>query len=83
MDVFTTPRPPQYGPKHVVGANAPQDLTGEIAANGAENQPDLVAFGNLVALRSTDLIRVPLSDATAELKTVPPERYAEAEVFFG
>ena len=41
------------------------------------------AFGNMVALRSTDIIRVPLTDATAELKTVPPERYAEAEVFFG
>ena len=27
--------------------------------------------------------RVPLDEATAELKTVPPERYAEAEVFFG
>jgi ATP-dependent phosphofructokinase / diphosphate-dependent phosphofructokinase len=41
------------------------------------------AFGNMVALRSTDIIRVPLSAATAELKTVPEERYAEAEVFFG
>jgi 6-phosphofructokinase 1 len=26
---------------------------------------------------------VPLAEATRELKTVPPERYAEAEVFFG
>jgi ATP-dependent phosphofructokinase / diphosphate-dependent phosphofructokinase len=26
---------------------------------------------------------VPLADATRELKTVPLERYAEAEVFFG
>jgi 6-phosphofructokinase 1 len=41
------------------------------------------AFGMMVALRSTDIIRVPLADATRELKTVPPERYAEAEVFFG
>jgi 6-phosphofructokinase len=41
------------------------------------------AFGNMVALRATDIIRVPLSEATSELKTVPPERYAEAEVFFG
>src|SRR5712672_3735915 len=41
------------------------------------------AFGNMVALRATDIIRVPLNEATAELKTVPPERYAEAEVFFG
>jgi 6-phosphofructokinase 1 len=40
-------------------------------------------FGKMVALRGTDIVRVPLSEATAELKTVPPERYAEAEVFFG
>jgi 6-phosphofructokinase 1 len=40
-------------------------------------------FGKMVALRGTDIIRVPLSDATDELKTVPVERYAEAEVFFG
>ena len=25
----------------------------------------------------------PLAEATSELKLVPPERYAEAEVFFG
>jgi len=41
------------------------------------------AFGTMVALRATDIIRVPLGEATSELKTVPPERYAEAEVFFG
>jgi 6-phosphofructokinase 1 len=40
-------------------------------------------FGKMVALRGTDIVRVPLSDATAELKTVPPERYAEVETFFG
>ncbi len=41
------------------------------------------AFGTMVALRGTDIVRVPLGEATAELKLVPPERYAEAEVFFG
>jgi 6-phosphofructokinase 1 len=41
------------------------------------------AFGTMVALRATDIVRVPLGEATSELKTVPPERYAEAEVFFG
>jgi 6-phosphofructokinase 1 len=41
------------------------------------------AYGQMVALRGTDIVRVPLADATAELKTVPVERYAEAEVFFG
>ncbi len=41
------------------------------------------ASGVMVALRGTDIIRVPLEEATRELKTVPIERYAEAEVFFG
>jgi len=40
-------------------------------------------FGVMVALRGTDIVRVKLSEATAELKTVPLERYQEAEVFFG
>jgi len=40
-------------------------------------------FGKMVALRGTDIVRVPLAEATAELKTVPLERYAEAQVFFG
>ena len=41
------------------------------------------AFGNMVALRGTEIIRVPLAEATRELKLVPPDRYAESEVFFG
>nr|WP_244409066.1 6-phosphofructokinase [Stackebrandtia nassauensis] len=40
-------------------------------------------YGKMVALRGTDIVRVELSEATAELKTVPAERLAEAEVFFG
>ena len=39
--------------------------------------------GVMVALRGTDIVRVPLSAATAQLKLVPADRYAEAEVFFG
>jgi phosphofructokinase-like protein len=41
------------------------------------------AFGSMVALRGTDIVRVPIAEATRTLKLVPPERYAEAEVFFG
>ena len=37
----------------------------------------------MVALRGTDIIRVPLKDATATLKTVPMSLYDEAKVFFG
>lgn len=40
-------------------------------------------YGKMVALRGTDIVRVPLSEATAELKTVPESRLREAEVFFG
>jgi 6-phosphofructokinase 1 len=40
-------------------------------------------FGVMVALRGTQIGRVPIADATSELKLVPAERYAEAEVFFG
>jgi 6-phosphofructokinase 1 len=40
-------------------------------------------FGKMVALKGTDIVRVPLTDATSVLKTVPVERYGEAEVFFG
>jgi len=39
--------------------------------------------GVMVALRGTEIVRVPLSAATAELKLVPVERYEEVEVFFG
>jgi 6-phosphofructokinase 1 len=37
----------------------------------------------MVALQGTQVVRVPLSEATRELKLVPAERYAESEVFFG
>jgi 6-phosphofructokinase 1 len=40
-------------------------------------------WGKMVALRGTDIVRVNLIEATGELKTVPVERYSEAEVFFG
>ena len=40
-------------------------------------------WGKMVALHSTEIVRVPLADATTKLKTVSPALYAEAEVFFG
>ncbi|MDQ4007821.1 MAG: 6-phosphofructokinase [Actinomycetota bacterium] len=40
-------------------------------------------YGTMMALRGTDIVRVPLIEGTGELKTVRPELYAEAEVFFG
>jgi phosphofructokinase-like protein len=40
-------------------------------------------WGTMTALRGTDIQLVELSEATAELKTVPESLYREAEVFFG
>jgi 6-phosphofructokinase 1 len=40
-------------------------------------------FGVMVALRGTDIIRVPIAEATARLKTVDPRLYEEVGVFFG
>ncbi|HJY24291.1 MAG TPA: 6-phosphofructokinase [Actinomycetes bacterium] len=40
-------------------------------------------YGKMVSLRGTDIVRVPLAEATTELKIVTPELYAEAEVLFG
>jgi 6-phosphofructokinase 1 len=41
------------------------------------------AFGTMVALRGTDIVRVPLREAVTGLKQVDPARYAEVGVFFG
>ena len=40
-------------------------------------------WGQMVALRGTEIVTCPLSEATGTLKTVDPSLYAEAEVFFG
>src|SRR3954462_8319730 len=45
-------------------------------ASDAANEQD---WGKMVALRGTDILRVPLGEATTELKLVKPEMYAEAE----
>ena len=40
-------------------------------------------FGTMVALRGTDIVRVPIDDAVRELKTVPARLLDDAAVFFG
>ncbi|WP_062351418.1 6-phosphofructokinase [Herbidospora yilanensis] len=51
-----------------------------LAAIDAVHEGD---FGKMVGLQGTEIVRNGLDAATAELKTVPVHRYAEAEVFFG
>jgi ATP-dependent phosphofructokinase / diphosphate-dependent phosphofructokinase len=40
-------------------------------------------FGLMAALHGDDIVAVPLADAVAELKTVPPAWYEVAKAFFG
>ncbi|HEY3866992.1 MAG TPA: 6-phosphofructokinase [Actinocrinis sp.] len=40
-------------------------------------------WGKMVSLKGTEIVRVPLADATTELKTVPDYLYEEAKVLFG
>lgn len=40
-------------------------------------------WGRMAALRGDKIVDVPLDEAVGELKTVPPELYELAEVFFG
>lgn len=40
-------------------------------------------FGRMVSLRGTEIIDVPLQDATKQLKTVDPKLYEVAKIFFG
>jgi len=51
-----------------------------IAAIDAVHDGD---FGKMVALRAGEIVRVPLEEATGELKLVSDDLYAVAEVFFG
>ncbi len=40
-------------------------------------------FGQMAALRGDDVVAISLEEATAQLKTVPPEWYSVAKAFFG
>ena len=51
-----------------------------IEAIDAAHQGD---FGKMVALRGTDVVRVPIEEGVAELKTVDSRLFATAAVFFG
>jgi 6-phosphofructokinase 1 len=51
-----------------------------VAAIDAVHEGD---FGKMVAIQGNNIVRVPLAEGVGELKTVDPNVYAVAEVFFG
>jgi ATP-dependent phosphofructokinase / diphosphate-dependent phosphofructokinase len=71
---------------HVQRGGSPTAFDRVLATRFGSNAIDAVrdeAWGSMVALRGTDIVRVPLQEATGTLKTVPIERYDEAKAFFG
>ena len=40
-------------------------------------------FSTMVALRGTEIVRVPIEEGVEKLKTVDAKLYADAAVFFG
>jgi len=40
-------------------------------------------WGQMVALKGTEIVHVPFANALGKLKTVPQERYDEAALLFG
>lgn len=71
---------------HVQRGGSPTPFDRVLATRFGLNAIDAVKdqdWGKMVALRGTDIVRVPLKEATGVLKTVPIERYEEAKAFFG
>jgi 6-phosphofructokinase 1 len=66
------------------GSPTPRDRV--LATRYGLKAADLVAegkFGRMAALHGDDIVDVPLAEATATLKTVPPDWWAVARAFFG
>jgi ATP-dependent phosphofructokinase / diphosphate-dependent phosphofructokinase len=71
---------------HIQRGGTPTAFDRWLATRFGLHAVDAVAaadWGVMVALRGIEIVRVPLADATTTLKTVPPEKYEEAKVFFG
>ena len=71
---------------HIQRGGSPSGFDRVLATRLGLHAADAVvagAWGQMVALRGTDIVRVPFADALGELNTVPPYRYDEASAPFG
>jgi 6-phosphofructokinase 1 len=71
---------------HVQRGGTPTPRDRVLATRYGLKAADLVhsgQFGRMAALRGDSIVDVSLEEATAELKTVPPEWYETARAFFG
>ena len=71
---------------HIQRGGTPTAFDRVLGTRFGVHAADMVAkgeWGKMAALRGAQIVSVPLAEATAKLKTVPPEFFAVAEVFFG
>jgi 6-phosphofructokinase 1 len=71
---------------HVQRGGSPTPRDRVLATRYGLKAADLVEegrFGTMAALQGDEIVAVPLADAVAALKTVPPEWYEVAKAFFG
>ena len=71
---------------HVQRGGSPTAFDRWLATRFGLQAADAVAdgdFGTMMALRGTDIVRLPLIEGTGQLKLVSEKEYAEAQVFFG
>jgi 6-phosphofructokinase 1 len=71
---------------HVQRGGSPTPRDRILATRYGLKAADLVEegnFGTMAALQGDDIVAVPLADAVAELKTVPPAWFDVAKAFFG
>lgn len=71
---------------HVQRGGSPNAFDRLLATRFGARAAELVAegrFGRMVALQGDEIVDIPIRDAVATLKTVPPERYRVARPFFG
>ena len=71
---------------HIQRGGSPTAFDRVLATRFGVHAADMVSrgeWGKMAALRGNQIVSVPLAEATAKLKTVPPEFFAVAEVFFG
>ena len=71
---------------HVQRGGSPTPRDRVLATRYGLKAADLVKarnFGRMAALHGDDIVDVALADATAQLKTVPPELWSVARAFFG
>lgn len=71
---------------HIQRGGSPSGFDRVLATRLGLHAADAVvdgAWGQMVAMRGTDIVRVPFAEALGELNTVPLYRYEEAAALFG